>query len=181
MANTKTKKSKTETSKERLIYVYLPSHEMTEKWKKLANKSDTSISKFVIEHVENSIQQEDGKESYITRIELLKEVQQLKEENQQLRKQNKMMDTVVDRLDSELRGYRVQPFVEEDFTGIRKYETEIIALFKQKKEIRKEDLLDFLHINATDSKTVKGIQKQIENLEQYGLIKDRGVKWTWAP
>ncbi len=25
------------------------------------------------------------------------------------------------------------------------------------------------------------LQKQIENLEQYGLIKDRGVKWAWAP
>ena len=32
-----------------------------------------------IEHVENSIQKEEGKESYITRIELLKELQQLKE------------------------------------------------------------------------------------------------------
>jgi len=181
MVVNKVKKSKTETSKERLIYVYLPTHEMTEKWKNLSDKADTSISKFVIEHVENSLRQEEGEENYTTRIELLKDQQQLNEENSQLRKQNKMMNTVIDRLEDELRGYRVKPFVEEDFKGIRKYETDLIELFKKKKEIRKEDLIDFLHINPTDSKTVKGIRKQIENLEQYGLIKDRGVKWIWTP
>ena len=40
--------------KKRAIYVYPPS-EMAEKWKKTASKASTSISKFVIEHVENSI------------------------------------------------------------------------------------------------------------------------------
>jgi len=91
------------------------------------------------------------------------------------------MNTVIDRLEDELRGYRVKPFVEENFKGIRKYETDLIELFKKKREIRKEDLIDFLHINPTDSKTLKGIRNQIESLEQYGLIKDRGVKWIWTP
>ena len=49
-------KAKTETIKERSIYVYLPSHEMVKAWKKRAKKQGASISKFVIEHVENSLQ-----------------------------------------------------------------------------------------------------------------------------
>ena len=177
----KREKTKTETSKERLIYVYLPTHDMTEKWKKLSNKADTSISKFVIEHVENSLRQEEENESYITRIELLKDQQQLKEENSHLRKQNKMNNIVIDKLEDELRGYRIKPFIEQDFKGIRKYEKDLIELFKTKKEIKKEDLIDILHINTTNQETFKGIQKQIESLEQYGLIKDRGAKWIWTP
>ncbi len=40
--------------KKRAIYVYPPS-EMSEKWKNTAKESGESISKFVIEHVENSL------------------------------------------------------------------------------------------------------------------------------
>jgi hypothetical protein len=52
------KKSKTETIKKRAIYVYLPSEEMVKEWKELAGKTGTSLSKFVIGHVMNSLGKE---------------------------------------------------------------------------------------------------------------------------
>ena len=55
-------RDKTETIKQRAIYVYLPSIEMAEEWKKRAEKAGISISKFVIEHVENSLRQEEGED-----------------------------------------------------------------------------------------------------------------------
>jgi len=90
-----------------------------------------------------------------------------------------MINTIVDRLEEELRNHRTQPFIEKDYMGIRKYETELIELFKEKKEIRKEDLLDFLNIKISDNKSIKGIYAQIENLESYGILKDLGGKWRW--
>ena len=179
MKNDINKKSKTDTIKQRAIYVYLPSNKMVEKWKKSAKKQGASISKFVIEHVENSLRQEEGEENYTTRLDLLRELKKLKDENHELRKNNKMINTIVDRLEEELRNHRTQPFIEKDFTGIRKYEKELIELFKEKKEIRKEDLLDFLNIKISDNKSVKGIYAQIENLESYGILKDLGGKWRW--
>ena len=41
------------------IYVYLPTVGMADQWKSMADKSKISISKFVIEHVENSLKQEE--------------------------------------------------------------------------------------------------------------------------
>ncbi len=38
---------KTETMKERAMYIHLPSHKMAEEWKRLAKKQGASISKFV--------------------------------------------------------------------------------------------------------------------------------------
>jgi hypothetical protein len=38
---------------DRAIYVYLPTVEMADEWKSRADKSKLSISKFVLEHVEN--------------------------------------------------------------------------------------------------------------------------------
>ena len=179
MTKNKKNESKMETIKQRAIYVYLPTTHMIKKWKEKAEKQQTSISKFVIEHVENSLRQEEDQETYISRVELLQEIKKLKEENKEQRKRNKIMDTVVERLEQELKEYRSRTFIDKDYTGIRKYEKELINLFKEKKEIRKEELLDFLNINTTDSTIVKSIYTQIENLENYGLIKDLGGKWRW--
>lgn len=174
-------KSKTETSKDRLIYVYLPTFEMTNKWKELADQADTSISKFVIEHVENSLNQEKGQINYKTRLDLLKQLGQVKKENKNMRKQNKMMDTVIERLESELREKRVEPFIQEGYKGSREIESELTDLFRQKKEILKGELPDLLNIKPSDIGLIKGIKKQIKQLEKYGLIKDRGVSWKWTP
>lgn len=172
------KKSKTETIKERAIYVYLPSLGMVKEWKELAKKAGVSISKFVIEHVENSLRQEE--ENHFTpRSELIEKIRELREENKELKKRNKMLDTVIDRLEDELRTYRVKPFLEEEFSGIRKYEKDLINLFKERKEVRKDELLELLEVNPMNGEVVKGINKQIENLEKYGLIKDTGRGWKW--
>jgi len=173
------KTTKTDTIKKRSIYVYLPSERMVSKWKENADKENLSISKFVIEHVENSLRQEEGEDSYTSRIELVEENRKLNEENKDFKRKIKILDTVVDRLEEELRNHRIKPFLSNNFTGVRNYEKDLIDLFKQKKEIRKEELIDFLNIKTSDTISVKGISKQIENLEKYGLLKDLGGKWIW--
>ncbi|HEC95236.1 MAG TPA: hypothetical protein ENI45_04650, partial [Thermoplasmatales archaeon] len=65
------KSNKTGTIKQRAIYVYLPSIETAQRWKEIAEKEGGSISKFVIEHVENSLQQED---EHIPRAKLLEKI-----------------------------------------------------------------------------------------------------------
>ena len=180
MADKKRREYKTDTIKERAIYVYLPSIEMVQKWKELAEKSGLSISKFVVEHVENSLNQEEDSGIYGSRVELIKQIRELKEENVKLRRRSEMLDRVIERLEEENRKYRSLPFLEEKFYGIREYEQNLIKLFKEKKEIRKGDVLELLGIDPMkEPNTVKGINKQLENLERYGLIEDKGKVWKW--
>jgi len=40
-------------------------------------------------------------------------------------------------------------------------------------------LLELLGIKSINAEISKGLNKQIENLERYGLIKDMGGKWKW--
>ena len=68
---------KTETIKQRTIYVYLPSIEMVGHWKELAESQGVSISKFVISHVENSLRQDE--EGFRSRSNLVEENQKLRE------------------------------------------------------------------------------------------------------
>ena len=71
---------KTETIKNRAIYVYLPSLSMVEDWKRQAEKAGTSISKFVVERVEDSTRREDGEEGYLTRLDLIRRLNNAEEE-----------------------------------------------------------------------------------------------------
>ena len=112
-------KNKTDTIKKRAIYVYLPSEKLASKWKDKANSQDLSISKFVIEHVENSLRQETDEDGYSSRVELFEESRRVKEENKDLKRKIKILDTVIDRLEEELRNYRIKPFVSNDFLGLR--------------------------------------------------------------
>jgi hypothetical protein len=171
---------KTETIKKRLIYVYLPSFEMVDKWKNLAKGAGVSISKFVTEHVENSLLMEEDEKQYESRLDLIEKNKELFEENQDLRKRSKMLDTVVERLEGELREYRCRPFLDDDFIGIREYQSEIIDLFKKRGTVRKNEILSLLDVDPKDRDTVKGIMKQLSGLESYGIISDVGAKWKWS-
>ena len=51
--------------------MYLPSLEMVHEWKDRAEKAGTSISKYVIERVEDSVRREDGEAGYTSRLDLI--------------------------------------------------------------------------------------------------------------
>ena len=76
----KPNRGKTETIKDRAVYVYLPSLEMVENWRRRAEKAGVSISKFVVERVEDSIRREEGEEGYLSRAELVRRLRGDEEE-----------------------------------------------------------------------------------------------------
>ena len=175
----KPNKGKTETIKKRAIYVYLPSQKMVDVWKSRAEKAGTSISKFVIDRVEDSISKETGEEGYLNRLELIKKLSNAEEELKQLRKDNRLLKKLVDNLDTELKRYRTKPFLEEDYRGIRRFDKELIDLLKEGGSYSGDDILTLLNINHSDIDLVKAVNKQLEVLESYGLLAYVGRGWKW--
>ena len=173
------KESKTDTIVQRTINVYLPTFEMKEKWKEFAEATNQSISKFIIEHVTNSLNHEQENPSVETRIQLIKDNKRLQEENKELLKQIKDKEKLAEIYEKEARSHSIEPFLKKDFSGIRKYEKDLIELLKKDIEVRKEELYKKLRINTMDIDTTTAIQKQIEILERYDLLKDIGGLWRW--
>ena len=174
-----TRKRKTETIKDRAIYVYLPSLEMVEDWKARAEKGDVSISKFVIERVEDSIRREEGEEGYLGRAELIKKLRDAEEELKKLRNENRLLKKLTENLDNELRRYRAQPFIEEAFEGVRRFDRDLIDLFRRGGSYTQEQILAHLNIDPSDSDLVKAVSNQLEALEGYGLLEYKGRGWKW--
>ena len=172
-------RGKTRTIKDRAIYVYLPSLEMVEDWKRRAEKAGVSVSKFVIERVEDSIRREEGEEGYLSRVELVKRLRDAEEELKKLRSENRLLKKLAENLDNELRRYRAQPFLEEAFEGVRRFDRDLIELLRKGGSYTQEHILSHLNIDPSDTDLVKAVSKQLEALEAYGLVEYRGRGWKW--
>jgi cell division protein FtsB len=176
-------RGKTETIKQRALYIYLPSLEMAEEWKRLAEKDKMSISKFIIENVENSLKQREGyskDHGYVSKGELVKENMALKQELGKLAKDNEMLRAAFDKLDGELKRYRMEPFLNEEFKGIRGYEKKLVDLLRSAEgKVRSDEILYRLGISPEDRDSTKAINRQLENLERYGLLEAVPGGWIW--
>ena len=67
-------------AKQRLIYLYLSSQEKKDELKKQAEKAKMPLSKFIVEHVENSLQQEQDNTDFTSRLELMEDLKKIKDE-----------------------------------------------------------------------------------------------------
>jgi hypothetical protein len=171
---------KTESIKQRSIYVYLPSVELVKDWKAKAKKSSASISRFVIEHVTNSLRQEEGEEAYKSRAELMQQIREKDEQIEKLTRENEIVKLALERVENELQRYRAEPFLEEGFKGIRRYDRRLIELLKKGDTVDSDHLLRLLKINPRDTPLVKAVTKQLENLEAYGLVEKTLRGWKWV-
>jgi hypothetical protein len=169
---------KTETIKQRSIYVYLPSLEQKDHWEETARKQRVSISRFVVEHVENSLMQEED-QSFRSRGALEREIVELKKQLRELGRKNRVLEVAFDRLEDELRGYRNRPFLDEDFVGVRRYQRELIEILREGRFVSNNEILDRLGVKVTDQDSVKAVSKQLENLEGYGIIRSSPKGWKW--
>jgi len=170
---------RTETIKRRLVYVYLPSVDQKERWEEHAGKQRVSISKFVAEHVENSLRQEEDS-SYKSRGELWKAVKELREQLDKTTREKRVLEIAIERLEEELRRYRAQPFLEENFVGIRRYQRELITILREGRFVSSNEILSRLGIRPSEKEAVKAVNKQLENLEGYDLVRSSPKGWRWV-
>ncbi len=170
--------------KQRSIYVYVPTNEMADRWKRLAKKSGLSISQYVQNIVENHI----GDNSVVASREALdRRLGELEGQNSQLRSENialakrvKMLDVLTDRYEEDLRNLKNRQFQDESsFEGVREYEPKLIKLLKEKGFVKEHELLDLLHIDPSDTASIWAINQQLDNLFSYELVKRSkgGLMW----
>lgn len=156
--------------------MYLPSLVMRERWKQTADNKEMTLSKFVVESVENQIKEN---EQVQTRSDLLKKIDVLEAENVELRRKKNQLNIVIDKLNEDLRIYRMKPFLEEGFTGVRKIEQRLVNLLKSKKSVNADEIHREIGINPRDSDAMKAIGKQLQQLEAYGLVEKTYEGWAW--
>ena len=147
-------------------------------WKSLAKEHGQSISKFVMERVEDSLRQ-NGEGPRHTRKELIDRTFDLEKEVKQLREDLDMKSRAYRALEDELQMLRIQPFLTPVTQGMKEINNIVVQLFMKKKRINYDELLSVLGIKPTEMELVKGVNNQIEVLTHYGLVKPDLKGWRW--
>ena len=162
--------------KQRAIYVYPPAH-VADLWKRAAGEKKMSISKFVIEHVQNSLGQEEP--DFKTKLDLVQENRLLLDRLREKDRRIDQLDMLVDKLDQDLKRINAQQFSDEKFTGIRSYDKRIIEILKEPGIHSSEELFTRLEIKPQNIESIKALSNQLENLELYGLVKASSQGYAW--
>ena len=163
--------------KQRAIYVYPPA-DMANNWKKRAETSSTSISKFVIEHVENSLGL--AEDDYRSRSIVLEENRQLRKSLDEKEKRNHHLELLVEKLEEDLRIYRSRLFTDTSSTGTRTYDKQLITILREPGAHNTDTILRRLQVKPTNTEVIKSVSTQIENLEAFGLLRNTGKGWIWS-
>ncbi len=176
-------RGKTETIKQRALYVYLPTLEMAEDWKRRAEKERKSLSNWIMLRVLDSVGFEEGSAQREQMERELEETRKQKadalEENEKLRQENRMLRMLGDNLDKELKRLRTQPFLEAGFVGRRTFDKDLLALLRKGHGVDKEMIMRRLRIEPSDVEAIDGVRKQLEALQAYDLVEYDGRWWRW--
>ncbi len=160
----------------RYIWVYANSRAQKEQWQALAEKAKTPLSTWCISIIEERLSEEDG---FQPRRKLLEDMETLKAENKALRGDLKQKEIILERYEAELRRYRAEPFLADGFKGVRSYSHELVDILKARVSVDGYRLLELLGIKPGEAEAIKGVSKQLEELEKFGLVKADGNGWRW--
>ncbi|MFQ5870563.1 MAG: hypothetical protein ACE5IB_00170 [Candidatus Geothermarchaeales archaeon] len=171
---------KTETIKQRTVYVYAPSEETRTRWERAAKEAGMSLSRFIVDTVDAAIRE--GEDSdFRSRKDLWKENVTLREANKRLADEKKMLSALVEKLEDEVRRYRTELFLEApNKQKVRQYERDLIDILREGGVLSSEEVLDRLRIRPTDTRSAQAIRIQLENLQAYGLVKATPRGWRWV-
>ena len=169
---------KTESIKERRVDVYLDTLDRKERWTDLAREADESLSKFVQRCVEYAIER--GGPDFAELGERSKKIQEFKEEVSEFRKEVEQKNIVIEKLQSDLQRHRLEPFIEDDYEGVREYDRELIEILQGADRITGDELVRRLEINPSETDLMQAVDRQLQQLEDYGLIDNTAKGWRWV-
>lgn len=161
---------------ERYCNIYFPSKDDKKRWEKVAKKYGVPMSRFVYETVEASL----AGETSTPRYEMVKELAQLREENRMQREELKLKTLVLEKYETELFKLKHEAFSElKDFQGMRRYSKDLVALLRPGRIVGGNEILRGLSVDPKDSESVKLVSNQLENLKDFGLVKETSSGWKW--
>jgi hypothetical protein len=178
------KKAPATTAHKRRITLYLSSKPQIDKWTTEADKAGLSVSKFIQSIVNDYFEEGDILKSQKTLekqlLESNKKIQQLHQNNVELLKKTKMLETLTDKYEEDIKRLKNQAFATEYITdGIRTHDKELVKLFREKKNVKEHEIFEFLNVDPKDKEAVRAVENQLTRYLAEDIIKIYKGCYQW--
>lgn len=154
--------------------VYFDSAEELEELKQAAEASGCSISRYILEKIRKGLSPDQDH----PRPDLSKELEEVKAENGDLKREVLQQATQIERYENELYKLRHAAFSQAGMDeGAREHD--LMALLREGRTINAYDLQKLLGIDPGDSEAMRLVSNQLETLRRFGLVKETTGGWRW--
>ena len=157
----------------RQFLIYLLTEKDLDNWKELAKAAGISLNKYIFEMVER------GRQEAQPRTDLIKEISDLREENQKQREEIKLKSLVLEKYETELFKFRHESFLQPEFQGTQQFSEALVNLLKKGRAYSGQDILKSLNVDPKDSEAVRIVHRQLQILQDFKLIEEGVTGWRW--
>lgn len=158
----------------RYIWLYARSKAQKQRFQSLADSEGTSLSKFLL----NLIEERTSEESRPISAEISEELDALREENTKLKEEIHVKSLRIDQQETELRKLQDAMWSDRQFVGSRHVDLKIIEALRRG-PLHDYKLVQVLGIDPTDSDAINYISMQLVALESYGIVAKTTLGWKW--
>ncbi len=170
-------RGRTETLKQRAVYIYAPTEKMLAKWRSEAKRFGMSLSSFLVETIDDAMRKAP---SGLTPRKKLEEDLQLATSNlAAVRTQRDSMRTRLDESEVTIARYRESLEDVLSYLPDEKLQERVISLFLRRARWQIDDFLRSLKIDPGKPEDLKKVQGVVEHLKRIGLVEGDFGEWRW--
>ena len=159
---------KSETLRKRSVYVYLPTEDMVAQWKAEAERYGMSLSRFLVEVVDDAIRKNPS--GLTPRDEIKADLAKVSSELASLRSEKESLQSLLRQTEASVASYRESLYTLAEHTHDETMLSNLIGLFKKRRVRRVEEVPAALGIDATDGAAMSRLEDGIGYLKKLGLI-----------
>ena len=93
---------------------------------------------------------------------------------------DKVRDAALEKLEGDLRRYRLEALKPQKGSAFRKYDKRIIEAVRERGQITNMELMDSLRIAPGDREMVEAIRGKLEGLAKFNVIAPTANGWRWV-
>ena len=159
---------KSKTIKDRAVYLYAPTTEMLAQWKKEAKRHGLSLSRFLVEVIDDAMRR--NPQGITPREEIKTELEKASSELASLRAQKEAMLAQLSQTEKQVAAYRESLYALAETSQDDAVVSRLIGLFARRRVWKLDDLTAALVIDITDGEAMGKLQTSIDYLRKVGLV-----------
>jgi len=155
--------------------IYFPAKSFLEKWEAKADAASMTLSSWIFATVEQTLD-----DSAPPLDDVVQERTNLQEENRKLRKENENLSKLMEAYKTEAFTMRNEIFLQKDLAGSGEFDSQLVRVIRSGGVWRAPALLKELDIDAKDVDAIQIVTKQLQTLQDIGVVKESATGWKWV-
>lgn len=160
---------------DRQLNLIFASNADRERWRAVAERAQMPLTKWILATVETCLagESEDAEEVATQRTSL-------QAENRKLRRDLEKSDARLKDLETELFKVRNQLFSIEQVKGHGSFDEKLLAVLRSGGNWSNRNLLAELGVESNDAEAIEIVTRQLQVLQDLGVVKESARGWKWV-